>query len=118
MKWRKLLGAVVGVAATAGASAINPALGPVVGGALLGGAGTKEVGKQVQKRTGAAVHKGAGPVMASLGALGGAQFVDPQTLCEAVSQVCANPVFVSGGIGLFMVGLHQFYSGVQRSGRK
>jgi hypothetical protein len=57
-------------------------------------------------------------VVAVAGAAAGAQFVDPQALCEGVSQVCANPLTVSGGVGLFMVGLHQLYMGLQRSGRK
>jgi streptogramin lyase len=111
MNWRKLVAGAAGVAATAAASAVNPALGAVVGSALVGGGATKAVGKQVESYTKRPVHKGAAPVAAVAAAGGAAQFVDPEALCTAINQVCSNPAF----IGLGVVGLHQLVTGLLRS---
>lgn len=115
---RKLLGMVVGVAATAGATAINPALGPIVGGALLGGAGGKEAGKAVERATGRPVQKIGAPVLAVGGAVAGTQFVDPQALCAAIETACAHPMAKGSVMGLAVIGLHQLYMGLQRSGKR
>ena len=115
---KKLLGMVVGVAATAGASMITPALGPVVGGALLGGAGGKEAGKVVERATGRPVHKIGAPVLAVGGASVGAQFIDPDTLCAAIQAACAHPMAKGSIVGLAVIGLHQIYLGLQRSGQR
>ena len=114
MNWKKLVTGAAGVAATAAASAVNPALGAVVGSALVGGGATKAVGKRVEHVTGRPVHKGAAPVAAMAAAGGAAQFVDAQALCDAVASVCANPAF----IGLGVVGLHQLITGLLRSATK
>lgn len=111
MNWKKLVTGTVGIAATAAASAVNPALGAAVGSALVAGGATKEAGKVVERRTGRPVHKVAAPAAAMGGAAAAAQFVDPQALCDAIMQVCNNPAF----IGLGVVGLHQVVTGLLRS---
>lgn len=115
MKWGKLLGGVAGIAATAAATVVNPALGAVVGSALASGAGAKEAGRRFEARGAPPVHKIGAPVAAIAGAGVAAQFVDPVALCTAVEQVCASPLFVSGGVGAASVGAHSIWSGLRTS---
>ncbi len=111
---KKFLGTIVQVAATAGATLVNPALGIVVGGAFAGGEGGKRLGKKLAA-TGARGHKITGPVgalalPAILGPIAGAAGVDMAGLCatvqSAVATVCENPALAGGAVSALMVLLH------------
>jgi len=115
VRWRKLIGGVAGVAVTAAATVVNPALGAVVGTALASGAGAKEVGKLHERKGGTPVHKIGAPLAALAGAGVAAQLVDPVALCASVEQLCNSPVFISGGVGAMVVGAHSIWNGVQQA---
>ena len=106
--------AVLGVAATAGATAINPALGAIVGSSLGGGAVTKAASKHfVEKKTGARPHKVAAPLAAvaapaAVVSLGG---IDTQALCDLATQICASPMLIAVVLGALGTFLHQLVNG-------
>jgi len=118
------LGSIVkgglGVLATAGATAVNPALGAVVGSALGGGAATKALGKRVEQRTGRRLHKVGSPVAAAAvpAALVGGGVIDPTALCETVSNLCESPALLTAGLGALATWGHSVVGGAGKVASK
>jgi hypothetical protein len=119
MNLGKLVKGAIGVAATVGATALNPALGAVVGSALGGGASVKAIGKRVEKRTGHRPHKVGAPVAAAgaPAALIASGVVDAAPLCEFVMKICESPALLASSLGALTVFGHQLTGGVGRVAR-
>ena len=125
MKLKSILGAAGQIAATAAATATNPALGAGVGSALLGGAAGKAAGDKLQKLTGRQLDKITGPAGAiaaplALAPILGALGLDMGQLCAAIRQVletvCASPAGASGAVSLSAIALYMLAKSASRAG--
>jgi hypothetical protein len=109
-----LLGRIAQVGATLGATAINPALGVVVGSAFAGGEGGKRLGKKVAV-LGNRAHKATGPLgavalPAIIAPIAAELGIDMAGVCEtvqtAVANFCTHPAGAIGLVSVLTVLLH------------
>lgn len=120
MKWGKLLGRVVTVAAPIVAGAVvSPEAGALVAAGLGGGAAAKYGGQKVEERTGRPVHKVGAPAAAIASSFLAAQVLPPEALqqiCEFVQTLCARPsaaAMLFGGLGSVVA--HQLGSNIGKT---